>query len=126
MSDPVEESIALVATHKNCSATSVHASDIEMCARAMWARPLVTALVAAREEIGTDDKLLADRQSILDAAPCPAHGPCVPHVLMVIGAAYDLRPYVRHSEGCSAGIDARYKCKCGLSELMAKEESNGE
>lgn len=34
-----------------------------------------------KEEIDIDNKLLADRQRILDACPCPEHGSCVPHVL---------------------------------------------
>lgn len=35
----------------------------------------------ARQEIALDDQLLADRDRILDACPCPAHGRCVPYVL---------------------------------------------
>jgi hypothetical protein len=42
----------------------------------------VTAeLQAARDEIAIDGALLAERQRILDACPCPVHGACVPHVL---------------------------------------------
>lgn len=39
---------------------------------------------AARAEIATDDLLLAERNRILDALPCPVHGPCVPYVLEFI------------------------------------------
>lgn len=38
-------------------------------------------IASLNEEVAIDDKLLADRQRILDAVPCPDHGPCVPHVL---------------------------------------------
>lgn len=41
-------------------------------------------LAAARHEIAVDDQLLADRNRILDACPCPAHGRCVPYVLEVL------------------------------------------
>ncbi len=44
-------------------------------------RDLARALLDAREEIETDDKLLADRNRILDAYPCAVHGPCVPHIM---------------------------------------------
>lgn len=34
-----------------------------------------------KEEVAIDNDLLAERQRILDACPCPSHGACVPHVL---------------------------------------------
>lgn len=42
---------------------------------------LRTELDAAKREIAVDDQLLADRQRILDACPCPVHGSCIPYVL---------------------------------------------
>lgn len=45
---------------------------------------LTTALAEARAEITVSDQLLADRQRILDAHPCPQHGPCVPYVLALL------------------------------------------
>jgi hypothetical protein len=44
-------------------------------------RALRDELIAARAEIAIDDQLLAERNRILDALPCPEHGPCVPYVL---------------------------------------------
>lgn len=42
-------------------------------------------LAQAELEIRVSDELLADRNRILDALPCPQHGPCVPYVLEQIG-----------------------------------------
>jgi hypothetical protein len=47
---------------------------------------------AARAEIAVTDKLLADRQRVLDAVPeCPAHGPCVPFAIQWITNMKNLR-----------------------------------
>lgn len=36
---------------------------------------------ALRAELAITESLLAERQRILDALPCPQHGTCVPYVL---------------------------------------------
>ncbi len=49
-----------------------------------WATALAQAQQERDEkarEIAINDQLLAERQRILDACPCPVHGSCVPHVL---------------------------------------------
>lgn len=53
---------------------------------------LQTELKAAKEEIELDDKLLADRNRLLEAIPeCPVHGACVPHALEWIEKAKALQ-----------------------------------
>lgn len=47
---------------------------------------LSRALAERDAEIAIDNQLLTDRQRILDACPCPVHGPCVPHVLHRLAA----------------------------------------
>jgi len=42
---------------------------------------LLTERDALKEEVEIDSKLIAERDRILDACPCPVHGRCVPHVL---------------------------------------------
>lgn len=42
---------------------------------------LRSRLEELEREVAVDDALLAERQRILDACPCPIHGPCVPHVV---------------------------------------------
>ena len=39
-----------------------------------------------KAEVETDDRLIADRDRILDRLPCPTHGRCIPHVLEQIDA----------------------------------------
>lgn len=158
-SDPVEELIALADAHRECSRAICHVADtrhskqwhsnMDDCQRVHLIRPLVTALVAAREEIV--ELRSAARELVTKLDECspsingayqiaaihgmpqwsqgmPEYGTAKAALAALLAkeptprlTASDLRPYVRHSEGCSAGIDARYKCKCGLSELMAKE-----
>lgn len=36
---------------------------------------------ALEKEVLVSDKLIAERNRILDADPCPVHGQCVPHIL---------------------------------------------
>lgn len=52
-------------------------------------------LKAAREEIELDDKLLADRNRLLEALECDAHGPCVPGALKKVHALRDERDRLR-------------------------------
>lgn len=35
----------------------------------------------AEAEITLDDKIIADRNLVLEALPCPVHGQCVPHAI---------------------------------------------
>lgn len=52
------------------------------------AETIIRQLLAERDElrteIDTDNQLLAERNRILEALPCPVHGPCVPYVLEFI------------------------------------------
>lgn len=52
---------------------------------------LKLALEAARKEIALDDEIIAGRTSVLDALPCPVHGPCVPRALEQIEKFKTLR-----------------------------------
>lgn len=62
-------------------------------------------LLALRQELDVTDKLLEQRQRVLDAIPeCPVHGPCVPHALEWIEQAKAMmeanaRPDVRREKG---------------------------
>lgn len=42
---------------------------------------LTAELQQARDEIKVSDKLINERNRILERLPCPDHGHCVPHVL---------------------------------------------
>jgi hypothetical protein len=59
------------------------AADIDVLLAEIEARD--AEIERLRAEIAVDDKLLAERNRILEAEPCPMHGPCVPHVLEVLG-----------------------------------------
>jgi hypothetical protein len=45
---------------------------------------LADTVVELRLEIGVADRLIEERDKILDRLPCPLHGRCVPHVLETI------------------------------------------
>lgn len=45
---------------------------------------LEATIEGMREEIRLDDELLAERDKVLDALPCPSHGRCVPFALQEI------------------------------------------
>ena len=48
---------------------------------------LIAAAVAAMTaEVEVLTRLLTERNRILEACPCPVHGPCVPHVLEVLAS----------------------------------------
>lgn len=50
--------------------------------RAIHQRDAALAEVASlREEVAISDKLLAERNRLLDLFECPVHGPCVPHAI---------------------------------------------
>ena len=40
----------------------------------------------AEEEVRVADQLIAERNRVLDALPCPVHGQCVPHALNAIAS----------------------------------------
>lgn len=42
---------------------------------------MLKKLAQTKEEIEVSERIIADRDRILDALPCPVHGRCVPHVL---------------------------------------------
>lgn len=64
-----------------------------------WA-DLRARIAELEREIETDDLLLADRNRILDAFPCPDHGPCVPYVLRLLEAQAH-GPESNHIPGCA-------------------------
>ena len=39
-------------------------------------------------------------------------------LLEMIDIAETAMGYARHDEGCSAGIDSKYPCRCGLDRFM--------
>ena len=90
-------------------------SDAESLAMYYRARDRAEELsreVAERDaEIAVDNELLADRQRILDACPCPVHGPCVPHVLNRLAA---LTTAERERDDARAAMAALLR---GLSHL---------
>lgn len=45
---------------------------------------LLDIIDGLREELKTSDQIIAERNRILQAHPCPVHGQCVPHVLEVL------------------------------------------
>ena len=51
--------------------------DLPMYDHCRW---LLARLAAREEEIATDNKLLAERDGLLNEFPCPEHGPCVPYL----------------------------------------------
>lgn len=70
-----------------------------------------------QREVAVDNQLLADRQRILDACPCPVHGPCVPHVLNRLKEADTIQRERDDllAQGMSAGVSApceRTKQRC--------------
>lgn len=48
------------------------------------------AIAEKDREITVDNELLAERERILTACPCPVHGACVPHVLAELGRIPEL------------------------------------
>jgi hypothetical protein len=69
--------------HYQCVHHSPTWADIDVLLAEIEARD--AEIERLRAEIAVDDKLLAERNRILEAEPCPMHGPCVPHVLEVLG-----------------------------------------
>lgn len=45
-----------------------------------------TRIAVMEREVSLDNVLIADRDRVLRAIPCPTHGPCVPHALEWIKA----------------------------------------
>lgn len=82
-------------------------------------RPEVDAL---KREIKTDDELLADRNRILEALPCPTHGPCVPYVLHNIS---DMKNATEHLERALSIFNAAASAKLKHeSERLTKTAFN--
>ncbi len=79
---------------------------------------------ALRNEVEVDDKLIAERDKLLDLIPCPAHGRCVPYAMTWIkehrsGAITSGCPVglgvQRHKQTQAETLDLRGRCYCGHS-----------
>lgn len=61
--------------------------DIGMCNGALGSsclkdrKALLAEVGRLTAEVAFDNALLAERQRVLDALPCPVHGPCVPYAI---------------------------------------------
>lgn len=79
-------------------------------------------LEEAVREIEVADKLIEERNRVLDAFSCPVHGRCVPHALEAIDTLRTqlaaVREYMRHLPDCEAHNSGRLPhatCSCGFN-----------
>ena len=68
---------------------------------------LEAQVATLREEIEVDNHLIAERDRVLDALPCEAHGHCVPHALEAIEAMRaQVATLIQENEGLSRSMEA--------------------